>query len=142
MGFAGNIIAFEAHGTTVFDLKKYGISGCRPDLSLNSTKSAWGQSNWDLYVADIDLTLSVPRVANMRGVVKCRKGYDVTHTDLSPDGRYVAFGYGPSTNNSVGAKAPDWDICIGDLTGKWIKVTADGKHNKEPDWVLLAKGSQ
>jgi Tol biopolymer transport system component len=137
MGFSHNIIAFEAHGTAVFDLSKYGIDGCRPDLSLNGKKATWGQSDWDLYVADIDLTLSVPRVADIRSVVKCRKGYHVSHTDLSPDGRYIAFGYGPALNYSVGVKAPDWDICIGDLTGKWVKVTTDGKHNKEPDWVLI-----
>jgi dipeptidyl aminopeptidase/acylaminoacyl peptidase len=142
MGFSHNIIAFEAHGTAVFDLSKYGIDGCRPDLSLNGKKATWGQSDWDLYVADIDLTLSVPRVADIRGVVKCRKGYHVSHADLSPDGRYIAFGYGPALDYSVGVKAPDWDICIGDLTGKWVKVTTDGKHNKEPDWVQLDKGSQ
>ncbi|UCC99990.1 MAG: PD40 domain-containing protein [Phycisphaerales bacterium] len=142
MGFSHNIIAFEAHGTAVFDLSKYGIDGCRPDLSPNGEKATWGQSDWDLYVADIDLTLSVPRVADIRGVVKCRKGYHVSHTDLSPDGRYVAFGYGPALNYSVGVKAPDWDICVGDLTGKWVKITTDGKHSKEPDWVLLGEGSQ
>ncbi|MHC4542162.1 MAG: TolB family protein [Planctomycetota bacterium] len=98
MGFDHNIIAFEAHGSAVFDLSKYGIDGCRPDLSLNGTKATWGQSDWDLYVADIDLTLSVPRVADIRGVAKCRKGYHVSHTDLSPDSRYIAFGYGPAVN--------------------------------------------
>ena len=142
MGFDHNIIAFEAHGTTVFDLSKYGIDGCRPDLSLNGKKATWGQSDWDLYVADIDLTLSVPRVADIRGVVKCRKGYHVSHTDLSPDGRYIAFGYGPALDYSVGVKAPEWDICVGDLSGKWVKVTTDGKHNKEPDWVLLGEDNQ
>ncbi|MHC4540497.1 MAG: TolB family protein [Planctomycetota bacterium] len=139
MGFDHNIIAFEAHGTTVFDLNKYGIDGCRPDLSLNGRNITWGQSDWDLYVAEIDLTLSVPRVADIHSVVKCRKGYHVSHTDLSPDGRYIAFGYGPALNYSVGVKAPDWDICVGDLTGKWVKITTDGKHNKEPDWVPVAK---
>jgi len=137
MGFDHNIIAFEAHGNAVFDLSKYGIDGCRPDLCLSGKKITWGQSDWDLYVADIDLTLSVPRVANIRGVVKCRKEDHISHTDLSPDGRYIAFGYGPALDYSVGVKAPGWDICIGDLSGKWTKITTDGKHNKEPDWVLL-----
>ena len=93
---------------TVFvDLSKYGIDGCRPNLSLNGEKATWGQSDWDLYVADIDLMLSVPRVADIHGVVKCRKGYHVSHTDLSPDGRCIAFGYGPALNYSVGLKAPN-----------------------------------
>jgi hypothetical protein len=42
-------------------------------------------------------------------------------------------------NYAVGRKAPEWDICVGDLSGKWVKVTTDGKHNKEPDWVPVAK---
>jgi Tol biopolymer transport system component len=141
MGFDHNIIAFEAHGTTVFDLNKYGIDGCRPDLSYDGRKITWGQTDWDLYVADIDLTLSVPRVANIHGVVKCRKEYYVSHTDFSPDGRYIAFSYGPEVDYSVGVKAPGWNICIGDLTGRWIQVTTDGKHNKEPDWVPISRST-
>ena len=141
MGFDHNIIAFEAHGSTVFDLNKYGIDGCRPDLSFDGRKITWGQTDWDLYVADIDLTLSVPRVADIHGVVKCRKEYYVSHTDLSPDSRYITFSYGPEVDYSVGVKAPGWNICIGDLTGKWIQVTTDGKHNKEPDWVPMSKNS-
>jgi len=137
MGFDHNIIAFEAHGTTVVDLSKYGIDGCRPDICPNGEKITWGQSDWDLYVADIDLTLSVPRVADIRGVAKCRKGDYISHTDLSPDGRYIAFGHGPALNYSVGVKAPGWNICIGDLTGKWAQITTDGNHNKEPDWVPI-----
>jgi Tol biopolymer transport system component len=138
MGFEHNIIAFEAHRTAVFDLKKYGIDGCRPDLSPDGRSIGWAQiSEVDICIADIDLTLSVPRVADLRSVAKCEKGYYVNQTDFSPDGRYVAFGYGPQVRYDVGRKAPGWNICIGDLTGKWVQVTTDGKHNKEPDWVPI-----
>lgn len=143
MGFRGGIIAFEAHGNAMFDLGKYGINGCRPDLSPDGRTIGWGEdSEVDVYVADIDLTLSVPRVANVRGVAKCAEGYNVNHTDFSPDSRYVAFGYGPDIDYSVGKKAPGWNICVGDLTGKWVQITTDGKHNKEPDWVPITKGSK
>ena len=135
MGLDHTIVAFEARGNGVFELAKYGIDGCRPDLSADGKKITWGQTDWDLYVADIDLTLAVPRVGDIHGVVKCAKEYYVSHTDLSPDGRYIAFSYGPEVNYSVGVKAPGWNICVGDLTGKWTQVTTDGKHNKEPDWV-------
>lgn len=139
MGFGGlAIIAFEAHGTAVFDLTKYGIKGCRPDLSSDGRTIGWAEiSEVDVYVADIDLTLSVPRVAELRGVAKCAKGNCVNHTDFSPDSRYVAFGYGPAANYSVGRKTPGWNICVGDLSGKWVQITTDGKHNKEPDWVPI-----
>jgi len=142
MGFDHTIIAFEAHGTGVFDLAKYGIKGCRPDLSSDGRLIGWAEiSEVDVYVADIDLTLSVPRVADLRGVAKCGKGNCVNHTDFSPDGRYVAFGYGPAANYEVGSKTPGWNICIGDLTGKWVQITTDGKHNKEPDWVPIGAGA-
>ena len=39
-------------------------------------------------------------------------------------------------------EAPGWNICIGDLTGKWVQVTTDGNHNKEPDWVPAPKGAR
>ncbi|MBN1508201.1 MAG: PD40 domain-containing protein [Sedimentisphaerales bacterium] len=142
MGFDHSIIAFEAEGDGVFDLHKYGIDGCRPDLSSDGKKIAWGKTDWDLYVADIDLALAVPRVGDIRCAVKCANEYYVTHSELSPDGRYLAFGYGPAVNYSVGVKAPGWNICVGDLTGKWVQVTTDGKHNKEPDWVPIRKSSQ
>ncbi len=141
LGFRGGIIAFEAHGIEVFDLGKYGIDGCRPDLSPDGRTIGWGEdSEVDVYVADIDLTLSVPRVADVRGVAKCAKGYSVNLTDFSPDSRYVAFGYGPDINYEVGRKSPGWNICVGDLTGKWVQITTDGKSNKEPDWVPIGEG--
>ena len=139
MGFRLAIIAFEAQGRGVFDLAKYGIKGCRPDLSSDGRTIGWAEiSEVDVYVADIDLTLSVPRVADLRGVAKCGKGYYVNHMDFSPDSRYVVFGYGPEANYSVGSKTPGWNICVSDMTtGKWVEITRDGNHNKEPDWVPI-----
>jgi len=141
MGFDHNIIAFEAQGTGVFNLKKYGIDGCRPDLSSDGRNITWGKTDWDLCIADIDLTLPVPRVADIRGVVKCGKEYEVYHTDFSPDGRYITFSYGPEGDEYVGGKAPGWNICVSDLSGKWVQITTDGNHNKEPDWVPIGKKS-
>jgi Tol biopolymer transport system component len=141
MGLDAGIIAFEANGTAMFSLAKYGVKGCRPDLSPDGRTIGWGEiSEADVYVADIDLTLSMPRVANLRGAAKCESGNNVNQTDFSPDGQYIAFGYGPSVNYSVGVKAPGWNICVGDMTGIWVQITTDGKHNKEPDWVPIAKG--
>ena len=136
MDLGSAIVAFEAQGNAMFDLTQYGVKGCRPDLSSDGRKMTWGKTDWDLCVADIDLTLPVPRVADIRSIVKCGKGYYVYHTDFSPDGQYIAFSYGPEAGGyNVGGKAPGWNICVSDLSGKWVQITTDGNHNKEPDWV-------
>jgi hypothetical protein len=58
--------------------------------------------------------------------------------DLSPDGRHIAFSYGSSRGGQqVSGMARGWNICIGDLTGKWVQITTDGRHNKEPDWIPM-----
>jgi Tol biopolymer transport system component len=137
MGFKHAILAFEARGTKIFDLTSDGVTGCRPDFSSDGKKITWGASDWDLCVGDIDLTSSTPKVTNVLGVVNCQKEYEVYHTDFSPDGRYIAFSYGPKGDEMVGGKAPGWNICVSDLTGKWVQITTDGNHNKEPDWVPI-----
>ncbi|MHC4596354.1 MAG: TolB family protein [Planctomycetota bacterium] len=138
MGYSDTIIAFEANGTRVFDLGPLGVKGCRPDLSRDGRKMTWGETDWDLFVADIDLTSHVPQVANIRKVVTCLRAAKVYHVDFSPDGRYITFSFGSVRGaQQVGGKARGWNICVSDLTGKWVKITMDGNHNKEPDWVPI-----
>jgi Tol biopolymer transport system component len=135
MGHDHAILAFEAQGTAVYDLTKYGVTGCRPDLCPAGAKITWGLTDWDLGVAQIDLTASAPVVTNVDRFVKCHKKDEVYHTDFSPDGRYIAFSHGPKAGEQVGEKAPGWNICVSDLQGKWVQITTDGRHCKEPDWV-------
>jgi Tol biopolymer transport system component len=142
MGFKHAILAFPANGTEVFDLTKYGVTGCRPDSNPDGGKVTWGLTDWDLCVADIDLVSSEPRVTNVRKIVKCGKADEVYHTDFSPDGRYIAFSHGPKASEQVGGKAPGWNICVSDLAGKWVQITNDGNHNKEPDWVPVRQGGK
>jgi Tol biopolymer transport system component len=141
MGFKHANLAIEANGTEVFDLTKYKVTGCRPDFSLVDNKITWGLTDWDLCMANIDLASRAPRVFDVRRVIKCRKEYEVYHTDFSPDGRYLTFSHGPKAAEMVGGKAPGWNICLSDLTtGKWVEITTDGNHNKEPDWVPIRAG--
>jgi len=135
MNFKHANLAIEADGTNIYDLTRFGVTGCRPDFSFDCKKITWGLTDWDLGMADIGFASSAPQVTDVRRVVKCQKEYEVYHTDFSPDGKYIAFSHGPKANEMVGGKAPGWNICVSDMTGKWVQITADGNHNKEPDWV-------
>lgn len=142
MGFKHAILAIEANEADVFDLTKYKVTGCRPDCGLDGRKITWGSSDWDLCVGNIDLISSAPQVTDVHRVVTCGKEYEVYHSDFSPDGKYITFSYGPKASEQVGGKAPGWNICISDMTGKWIQITTDGNHNKEPDWVPVRTTSR
>ena len=143
MGFKHAILAFRADGTKIYDLTKFGVTGCRPEFSLDGEKITWGLTDWDLCMANIDTASGGPQVTDVRRVINCRKEYEVYHTDFSPDGRYLAFSHGPKATEMVGGKAPGWNICVSDLTtGKWVEITTDGNHNKEPDWVPIKTQDQ
>ena len=138
MDYSDTILAFDANGTRVFDLEKWGVRGCRPDLSLDGKRMTWGETDWDLSVGDIDLSGSEPRIYNVQKIVQCLRSAKVYHVDFSPDGKYITFSFGPSSGGQqVGGRARGWNICVTDLQGKWVKITTDGSHNKEPDWVPI-----
>ena len=137
MDFKHANLAIQADGTKIYDLTKFGVTGCRPDFSLFGNKITWGLTDWDLCMANINFASSTPQVTDVRRVIKCREEYEVYHTDFSPDGKYIAFSHGPKATEMVGGKAPNWNICISDMTGKWVQITRDGNHNKEPDWVPI-----
>ncbi len=140
MGFRHAILAIEADGLRVVDLK---IPGCRPDVSADGRQIAWGASDWALRVGDLDCSGPTPRVTNVRDVVTSQKPTKIYHIDWSPDGRYVAFSRGPATQvlgqipELVGVRAAGWDLGVADAarTNCWIPITSDGLCNKEPDWM-------
>lgn len=138
MGYSDTILAIEANGSGVYDMLQWGVKGCRPDISRDGKKLVWGETDWELCFADIDFTAPVPRVDNIQKVVKCLRAAKVYHVDISPDNKYIVFTFGPfEGGQQVGGKARGWDICVSDLSGKWAKITTDGNHNKEPDWVPI-----
>jgi Tol biopolymer transport system component len=138
MGYSDTILAFDANGTRVFDLERWGVKGCRPELSLDGRRMTWGETDWDLCVGDIKLSSQAPQISNVRKVVQCLRSSKVYHVDFSPDGKFITFSYGPATGGQqVGGKAKGWNICVSDLSGKWVRITTDGQHNKEPDWVPI-----
>jgi len=147
MGFGHAILAIEANGTRVFNLR---LPGCRPDISPDGRKIAWGASDWALRVGDLDLTGPKPRVTNRRDIVTSAKPMKIYHLDWSPDGRYITFSRGPSKSRLghapeiVGIPAEGWNICVADATAtnRWAPITTNGKCNKEPDWILVKKNTR
>ena len=133
-------LAIEADGMKVVNL---GIPGCRPDISPDGKKLAWGPSDWALRVGDLDFSGSAPKVTGARDVVTSKKPMKIYHIDWSPDGKYLTYSRGPAVqrlglvSEIVGVKAEGWNICVADpsKTNRCVEITADGKSNKEPDWV-------
>lgn len=147
MGYKHSILAFEAKGTKVTDLK---IPGCRPDLSPDGKKIAWGANDWELDAADIDFGGDAPRISRRRALVRSAEPTKIYHADWSPDGKYVAFSRGPERKNlrgapeMIGIVAQGWNICVADADAEsvWWEITSDGNSNKEPDWVPAKAGGQ
>lgn len=140
MGYRHAILAIEANGLGVYDL---GIHGCRPDISPDGKRVAWGASDWILRVADLDFSGPEPKLANPHDVVTSTKPLKVYHSDWSPDGRYIAYATGPAKKRLgripeiVGVRAAGWNIAVADVskTNRTAAITTDGHCNKEPDWV-------
>ncbi len=134
MGFKHTDLAIDAWGTGYF---KLGIVGCRPEFNPDGTMIGWGQSDSEFRIAKINFSKRPPVAEKDKTtILKVEKGYEIYHLDWSPDGKYIAFAYGPTGDQAVGGLAKGWDIGIMELsTGKWMRITWDGNHNKEPDWV-------
>jgi Tol biopolymer transport system component len=141
MGFRHTNIAIDLNSNDFF---KLGIIGCRPEFTPDGKKIAWGRSDTEFKTAKIDLTRRPPvAYGNIKSFIKVKKGFEVYHADWSPDGKYIVFAYGPEGNQEVGGMTPGWDICVAEAsTGKWVKITNDGSHNKEPDWMPVPGGNK
>ncbi len=138
MGYSDTIIAFEAFGKRVFDLEKWGVHGCRPDLNADGTRMVWGETDWNLQTGEVDLNAPEPTVTNVHDILRVARRSKVYHVDISPDSKYIVFSYGPfAGGQQVGGMAEGWNLCVGDLDGNWVQITTDGLHYKEPDWVPL-----
>ena len=136
--FSDTILAFPAHGTEVYDLAKWGVKGCRPDFCFDGKRIVWGETDWELCIGDISFDGNEPVVTHVSKFAGCDRDSKVYHVDFSPDGKYVAFSYGPSRGGQqVGGMAKGWNICVSDLSGHWVQITAAGNHNKEPDWMPM-----
>lgn len=149
MGFSHAILALEAQGSKVFNLH---LDGCRPDISPDQKHVAWGNGDYAMGVADLDLSGATPTAKWSHNAVQSKDPMKTYHADWSPDGHYLAFSYGDKLDEKAlgavpeipGIRAAGWNICVADDTGKnrWVIVTPDGASCKEPEWVPAAAGDK
>lgn len=113
------------------------IDGCRPDISPDGARIAWGRTDHELRIGTFNPAAPSRNVIDQRAVVTVGRSQKVYHVDWSPDGRYLAFSHGSSRGNqAVGARAAGWNLAVYDIAAaRWAHITTDGHHNKEPDWV-------
>lgn len=155
MGFDHAILAIEADGDRIVDLK---IPGCRPCLSPDGTQIAWGPGDHEIALAPIDLESDTPVVGPRRLSIR-HETNETYHVDWSPDSRFVSLSLGPASKGDptkpgtfqsaceiVGVYAAGWDICAVSAEGSgvvdlqqateatWVRLTRNGASNKESAW--------
>jgi len=144
MGFSHAILAIEANGDKVFNLK---LDGCRPNISPDGKKITWGHGDFCAGLADLDLSSAIPRATNIRDIVESKDPVETYHVTWSPDGKYITYTTGPKFSGKrlggllpefPGVEAPGWNVCVADAAQKnvWVSLTSDGKSNKQPSWVV------
>jgi TolB protein len=145
MGFDHTILALEAEGDRVVNLK---LSGCRPNISPDGKKVCWGHGDYCAGVADLDLTGPTPKATNVHNVVESMDPIETYHVTWSPDMKYLTFTRGPKFKGKnlknllpefPGVEAPGWNVCVADATRKnrWVALTTDGKSCKQPSWLVV-----
>ena len=157
MGFDHAILAIEAKGNKIINLK---IPGCRPCLSPDGKQIAWGSGDHELVAAPIDLESDSPSVGQWRLRIQ-DKTNETYHVDWSPDSLFLSFSRGPASKGDpnksgtflsaceiVGVYAADWNLYavsaerdgIVDLNratdADLLTLTKDGFSNKESAWFL------
>ena len=165
MGFDHAILAIEARGNKIINLK---IPGCRPCLSPDGKQIAWGSGDHEIVAAPIDLDSESPAVGTWRLRIQ-DKTNETYHVDWSPDSRFLSLSRGPASKGDpskpgtfqsaceiVGVYAPGWNLCAVsaeregtvDLNSAtdadFTMLTTNGYSNKESAWFApnRKKGSR
>jgi Tol biopolymer transport system component len=149
MGFSHSILAIQADGEKVVDLK---LSGCRPNVSPDGKKVCWGHGDFCAGVADLDFSGATPKATNIIDVVESKDPVETYHITWSPDMKYITFTRGPKFKSKnlkglvpefPGVEAPGWNVCVADASqrNRWTPITSDGKSCKQPSWILVKGGA-
>jgi len=157
MGFDHAILAIEANGNKIINLK---IPGCRPCLSPDGKQIAWGSGDHEVVAAPIDLESDSPSVGKWRLRIQ-DKTNETYHVDWSPDSRFLSLSRGPASKGDptksgtfqsaceiVGVYAAGWNLCAvsadrmgvvnlnNDTDPDIYLLTTNGFSNKESAWFL------
>jgi len=155
MGFEHAILAIQANGNKIVNLK---IPGCRPCLSPDGKQIAWGAGDHEVAAAPIDLESETPSVGEWRLHIR-DKTDETYHVDWSPDSRFLSLSRGPASKGDpnkpgtflaacevVGVYAAGWNLCavsaehsgVVDLNhatdADFMMLTTNGFSNKESAW--------
>jgi hypothetical protein len=162
MGFSHAILAIEAHGDKIINLK---IPGCRPSFSPDGKHIAWGSEDHEVDTAPIDTDSDDPKVGPWEMRIHDARN-KVYHIAWSPDGRFVSFSRGPDGEGDlskpgtfqaaceiIGVYATNWNLFAVpadvprriDLSNASpsdvAQLTNSGLSNKEPNWFKPAIGT-
>jgi Tol biopolymer transport system component len=137
MGYSHGNLAIDTKTDHIYEVED--IYGCRMDVSPDGKGILWNIDDQSLAVAEVDLKARPPKVDKVRTLVFCERDRKMYHGDWSPDGKYVAFSYGPYGSQHVGEMAKGWQICVADAAEEnvFVTVTSHGDSNKEPDWMVV-----
>jgi len=161
MGFKHAILRIDADGDKIENL---GIGGCRPCLSPDGKKIAWGESDHKITVAEFPADADDPKVGKRLFEVVHKKD-KIYHVDWAPDSKHLSFSRGvPSKGDIskrgtheaaceiVGVFAKGWDVFVVPVAlsegvepevldlavageDAFANVTGNGSSNKEPAWL-------
>lgn len=160
MGFDHAILLIERNGDKIINL---GVHGCRPCISPDSKKIAWGASDHDIEAAEINLDSDSPKVEK-EVVHVFDKTNKVYHVEWSPTGDFLSISRGPESDGDlskpgsfraaceiVGVYAKGWNLIAVptkhegtiDLNNAgendFTLLTTNGLSNKESAWFRPAK---
>src|SRR5512133_1364811 len=127
MGFDHAILAIEAHGTNIINLK---IPGCRPCLNPDGTQVAWGAGDHEIAAAPINLESGLPAVGDWRVRIKDETN-KIYHVDWSPDSRFLSFSRGPDGEGDLSKPGTFKAACeiVGVYAGGWDLIAVSAQKD-------------
>ena len=138
LGFAHTILAIEADGDKIFDLK---LAGCRPNISPDGKKLCWGHGDYlcrrrrsrpvrvDARRRPTSVDVVAEQVPDRNLSYHLVAGHEIPRLHAGPKlkGRNLK-GLLPEF---PGVEAPGWNVCVAD----WTQKESLGRHHQR--WQIV-----